>query len=510
MIVLTIVLPLFFAVLLLMTTLFKKPSAFTNLIFLMGLFSPTIVFFLFTEPVQIDMVLGGWESISGIAIGLNIYNRYFITAELIVFSLIGLYSILYYNEEPNRNKFFALILLMHGGMLGVFMSKDLFNMFVLMELVSVSAFILVAFSGGERSQKAAFRYLIFSIVASYIFLLSIGIIYVNTGSLNFEIIGQHIGRSREIDIAMVLAFSAMILKAGIFPLHFWLPDVYSESDTPICALLAGMTRRAPIYAMLMFTMYLPTAHLSHILMVIGFSSIFFGFFMALFQNDVWRLLAYASIGLMGIVLVGLATGNVLGTTYYVFAHAIISTGLFLTTGTLSDIQKTRNVRDLTYKTDMLIFSSVVMLSFALGSLAPSLNAYAKSELLTGMGQIPTILFQMGFVLAMLIMLKMNYLLWQDEGEKAPKIPVNLRSFLAAIPATLTIALGIYYYPVFVWTDLILLGAALAAFLTIKQLHVLEYKGIEKLGNYFRDLGTTNNYYSMVLFAFISVLLFYTL
>ncbi len=509
MLVLMVVLALFFALLLLFISLFDISDNFADVLFLAGIITPAIIFAAHGTPMQIDMIMGGWEPISGIAVGLDNYNRYFLLAELIVFSLAGFYSISYYRTDPHKNKFYALILLMHGGIMGVFLSKDLFNLFVLMELASVSAFALVAFSRGRNSQRAALRYLLFSIIASYLFLLSIGMIYVNTGTLNFELISQNITLSREIDIALALAFTAMILKTGIFPLHFWLPDVYSESDTPICALLAGMTRRTPIYAMLLFTMYLPMTHLSQPLLIVAFASMFFGFIMAMFQNDVWRLLAYASIGLMGIVLIGIATENFMGVAHYVLAHAIVTTGLFLTTGTLSDQQKTRNIRDLTYRHHMLIFVSVVMLSFALGSMSPSLNALAKKELLVGLNGIQVILFQSGFVLALLIMLKMNFLLWHD-GEEPKQVRVSPMSFISAIPAALSIALGIYIYPVLVLTDLLLLGAAGLLFFLFLSFNMLEYVGIEKLGDRFRDLGVTNNYYAMVLFAFLLVVLLYTL
>ncbi len=510
MLVLMVVLALLFAMVLLLTNLINDHKYLNNILFIAGILSPALIFILHSTPVEINMILGGWEPISGIAIGLDNYSRYFLVAEFIVFGTVGFYSIFYYRDEPRKNKFFVLILIMHAGMMGVFLSKDIFNLFVLMELVSVSAFALVAFSREKSSEKAAFRYLIFSIIASYLFLFSIGIIYVNTGSLNFEIIRENITLSREIDIAIALAFTAMILKTGIFPLHFWLPDVYSESDTPICALLAGMTRRAPIYAMLLFTIYLPMNHLSQLLLIVAFASTFFGFIMAMFQNDVWRLLAYASVGLMGIVLVGIATENHMGVTYYVFAHAIVTVGLFLTTGTISDQQKTRNIRDLTYRHHMLIFISVIMLSFALGSMSPSLNAYAKNELLIGLSRTETFLFQSAFVLALLIMFKMNFLLWQDGDEKTPEPRITPRSFLSAIPAALSIALGIYLYPTLVLTDILLLGAAGALFFFFLSTNMLEYTGVERLGERFRDLPATNNFYFMVYFGFLVVLLFYTL
>ncbi len=508
MIVIMVALALIFAFLLCLTTLFDCSRPMINMLFLCGIFLPVIALMIIAPLGTFSGVAGGWERISGIEIGIDGYSRLFLAAELVVFSLVGVYAVSYYGENPRRNKFFSLILVMHAALMGVFTTRDIFNLFVLMELASVSAFVLVAFSGGKGSEKAAFRYLLFSLTASYLFLLSIGMIYSQTGHLNLELIGENIGRSREIDIAVGIAFVAMILKAGIFPLHFWLPDVYSESDTPVCALLAGMTRRAPVYAMLMFCIYLPMNHLSEMLMYVGFASLFFGTIMALFQNDVWRMLAYTSIGLMGIILVGIATENTMAVAYYAFAHAVVTTGLFLTTGTLSDLQATRNVRDLTYQKDVFMFTSIVMLSVALGSLSPTLNAFAKSQLITGLSGMHLILFQGGFVMALLVMLKMNYLLWQDDGTRPYYKKTNIRSVVSAIPAILLVSLGLYFYPVLVPADILVLMVAGTIFLLIISLNVLEYQGIERIGCRFRELGNTNNYYSIAFFAFLVLVLFY--
>ncbi|MFO8110659.1 MAG: proton-conducting transporter membrane subunit [Thermoplasmata archaeon] len=508
MFVLMVIIALAFALILLLSSLLDLSRRTMNILFLAGILSPIIVLVVSNTPYA--EIMGGWNTVSGIEIRIVEYNLVFLMAELIVFSIVGIYAVSYYKDETKGHMYFPIILVMHGAMMGVFMTNDLFNLFVLMELVSVSAFALVALSSGKNSQQAAFRYLLFSLLTSYLFLLSIGIIYAKSGYLNFELIAQNIGSSREVDIAVGMAFVAMILKTGIFPLHFWLPDVYSESDTPICALLAGMTRRAPIYAMLMFTLYLPMNSLSDLLLIVAFASIFFGTVMALFQNDVWRLLAYTSIGLMGIVLVGIATGNTMGVAYYVFAHAIVTTGLFLTTGNLSDLQGTRNVRDLTYHKDVIMFSSIAILSFALGSLSPSINAFAKAELIKGLSGYSLILFQASFVMALLVMLKMNYLLWHHDDNKPRYRTVNIRSLVSAIPAVLLVSLGLYLYPTFALIDLLVIITSGALFFIIVLFDVLEYEGVEKLGVYFKELGTSNNYYSMVLFVFLVLILIYTL
>lgn len=508
MIVLMVVIALFFAFLLALLSYIGEFKNISSGLFLLGIISPALILISIRNSIPIGSFVGGWEAISGIELAIEDFNMVFLVAETVVFVIIGIYAVSYYSNNPNRNKFFLLILVMHGALMGVFMTKDLFNLFVLMELASASAFILVAMSSGKDSKKAAFRYLVFSLLASYLFLLSTGIIYANTGYLNLELISENVVNSREVDIAIGMAFVAMILKAGIFPLHFWLPDVYSESDTPICALLAAMTRRAPIYAMLMFAIHLPMSHLSGLLMLVGFASLFFGTVMALLQNDVWRLLAYTSIGLMGIVMIGVATENIMGVSYYIFAHAMVTTGLFLTTGTLSDLQRTRNVRKLTYQKDVFIFTSIVLLSFALGSLSPSLNAYAKSELLTGLSGMEVIVFQAGFVMALLVMFKMNYLLWQDDGTRPHYRWINLRSGMSSAPAIILIALGLYLYPRFVLMDLLILATAGLIFFILVSKKVLEYEGVENMSVHFRELGLTNNYYSMVFFGFLALVLLY--
>ncbi len=125
-------------------------------------------------------------------------------AELILSAFVALYVWSYYPRKI-ENKAYVLILLLHSGLLGAFISRDLFNYYIYMEIASVASFALVGISKEKGARRAAFKYTVFSLLASYIFILGIGIIYLKTGYLNLALIKENLEMSREINVALALS-----------------------------------------------------------------------------------------------------------------------------------------------------------------------------------------------------------------------------------------------------------------------------------------------------------------
>lgn len=140
---------------------------------------------------------------------------------------------------------------------------------------------MVACSREKGSKKAAYRYLIMFLLSTFFFTFSIGIIYLNTGTLNFNLIKENMVMTTEMKVAISIAFVSFITKAGIFPIYFWLPEAYSKADAPISAILAGLGEKVPIFGMILFLLYTDIEFLTLPLMVVAFSSIFFGIIMAI-------------------------------------------------------------------------------------------------------------------------------------------------------------------------------------------------------------------------------------
>jgi len=502
MISLTVALPLLFAILLSLISIVRDSKRFSKFLFLIGVLSPWIVFIFSLEGMPISVVLGNWARISGIEIALDNYNLFFILAELIVFSLTSIYSLSYF-ERDDVNIVFVLLLLMHAGFLGTFLSRDLFNFFIFIELASVSVFALIFMSSEEGAKKAAFRYVIFFFLASIFLLLAIGIIYLETGYLNLELIRANLVMSTEIKFGLGIAFTGLILKGGIFPLYFWLPDAHSKADSPISALLSGLMVKTAAYGMLLLAIYFPISFLEVPLMIVAFSSMIWGLTLAMLQQNVKKLLAYSTISQMGYVLLAISTLNVFGSIFHVLAHSLFKSGLFLSVGALIQAQKTKKLNDLTYRNSPMIMVSIVLFSLGIGGIFPLIGSVSKKMIVSSLTGIWSYLFYAVGVGTLVLFMKLNYNLVKS-GEVSK--PNQLESFVSLLMAILTVIFGVYFYQGGLLMDLILALVAFLVFFGFLRLDLFSLEISNLAKNYTKNFGEENNFYAVIFAIFLVLIL----
>ncbi|MFP4000270.1 MAG: proton-conducting transporter membrane subunit, partial [Thermoplasmata archaeon] len=341
MITVSVAFPILFAILFRTITYFDIgiKQSYEDLIFLIGVVSPLPIFGFYMLDLPTGTVLGGWTRISGIEVGVDHINFFFLLATFIIFPIVAFYSWDHFDDSideksggVSRESKFCLMLLLYGSLIGTFITRDLFNFTVYLEIASLSAIVLVGSSDTKGSKLASFRYLMLYLLSSFFFIFSVGLIYAKTGYLNFSLIEANLVMDTEIKVAITIAFVALMMKAGIFPLHFWLPDAHSKADTPVSALLSGLSVKAPIFGMVLFLNYTFIEFLAFPLMVISFGSIFFGIGMGLYQSEAKKLLAYSTVSQMGFVLLCISTLNIFVTGVYVLAHALVKAALFLGVG----------------------------------------------------------------------------------------------------------------------------------------------------------------------------------
>jgi len=240
--------------------------------------------------------------------------------------------------------FHAVYLLLTAGLLGIVVTGDLFNLYVFLEISSLAAYGLLALGGG-RSVLASFRYLLLGTAAGTLYLLGVGCLYAVTGTLNMADVGARLpGQfdSPAVTMAIVLIVVGLAVKMALFPLHGWLPDVYTYAPAPVTAFVAGVMTKVSAYALLrvlFFVLGLGGAA-SDVLPVLGWvasAAALAGSVMALAQTDVRRILAYSSVGQMGYIVLGFAIGTPLaltGALLHVLNHAVMKACLFLSAGTV--------------------------------------------------------------------------------------------------------------------------------------------------------------------------------
>ena len=265
--------------------------------------------------------------------------------------------------------YFALLLLLQVGMMGVFVALDFFLFFVFWELMLLPMYFLIGIWGGPRKEYAAINFFLYTLAGSVLMLLAIIALYyasrpttlidgtpvlhtfdlmklalLNDFSREAPVLGFGFAR-----LAWVLLFIAFAIKVPIVPLHTWLPDAHVEAPTAISVLLAGVLLKMGPYAMMRINLaILPeaTAWASEAMAVIGVVGIVYGSLCAMAQTDLKRMVAYSSVAHMGFCLLGLGAGTPTGITgaiVQMFNHGTITSMLFLLVGVLYDRAHTRGI-----------------------------------------------------------------------------------------------------------------------------------------------------------------------
>ncbi|MDI6810249.1 MAG: proton-conducting transporter membrane subunit [archaeon] len=254
--------------------------------------------------------LGGWKPPWGIEYLVDALNAYV----LVILLFLGLLCVIHAKssielEVPGKSaSFYTIYQLFITGLCGVTVTGDIFNMYVFLEILSLSAYALVGSKGGI-ALRASFIYLVMGSIGACFFLLGIGFLYSVTGSLNIHdlsLLLPPLYGSRVVQAAFIFFIVGLGIKMAMFPLHTWLPEAHPAAPSPISAMLSGIMIMVGFYALIrvLFTLFPSYYNYGLILLILGLLSMTAANFLAYFQNDLKRLLAYSSIVNMGIVATG--------------------------------------------------------------------------------------------------------------------------------------------------------------------------------------------------------------
>ncbi len=329
-------------------------------------------YFLFSTGDRISVYkVGGWEAVNSIPIGIYMVVDGFTAIILCIINLIGFlsvfYSISYIAKYTSEDFFYALFCLMIAGMNGVVASGDIFNIFVFLEISSISSYALVAFGVEKQQLEATFKYQVLGGLASFLILFAIGFLYWKTKTLNIADIRIALGSGGDRKfylMAEIMLLTGFGLKAAIMPFHAWLPDAHSSAPSPISAMLSGVLIKAVgIYVIirLFFNMFLISEEMAVLITVLGTISMVTGVFLAIGQWDIKRLLAYHSISQMGYVVMSAGIGMILisrgirqevaalavaGGIFHLINHAAFKGLLFLNAGAIEYSTGTRDLKEM--------------------------------------------------------------------------------------------------------------------------------------------------------------------
>jgi len=281
--------------------------------------------------------IGGWQPPFCINLVAGPVGVMFSTIIALVGLLVSVYA-LDYIKEGATEKYHMLYLLLLTGATGVVLTGDIFNLFVFFEILCISSYSLVAYLREKSGIESAVKYLIQGAVGSSLLLIGIGLLYGLFGTLNMADIAQSIRSVSPISVfvPMVLIIAGLGVEAAIFPLNAWLPDAHSSAPSSISAILSGIAIEVGLYAVarVIFTIFGAQSFLPF-LALLGLLTLLVGEMCAFCQNNIKRMLAYSSIGQIGLILFALAIATSYGVTgglFQLISHTLSKALLFLTAG----------------------------------------------------------------------------------------------------------------------------------------------------------------------------------
>ena len=296
----------------------------------------------------VSYAIGGWVPPIGIEYRVDMVNAWVLVIVGTVASVVSPYMIASVGSEVERRRiplFYAAYLLCLTGLLGIAVTGDVFNVFVFLEISSLSAYALIAMGTRRRALTAAFRYLVMGSVGATFIVIGIGLLYVMTGSLNMADLAAllpEVWDSRTVRVAYGFLGVGFCLKLALFPLHLWLPNAYAFAPSAVTAFLASTATKVAVYMLLRFFLTIFGAPFSfgamaldRVLLPLALVAIVSMSMVAVLQVDVKRLLAYSSVAQIGYVVLGLSLASVTGLTatlLHLFNHALMKGALFMAMG----------------------------------------------------------------------------------------------------------------------------------------------------------------------------------
>jgi multicomponent Na+:H+ antiporter subunit D len=311
------------------------------------------------EAGSLHTHLAGWAPPFGIEVVLDPLSA-FVAALVAVVAFIviaGSESHVHAELPGRRTVYHACVLLLLSGLMGMVITNDLFNLFVQLEVASLSAYALVA-AGGRGAPKAGLTYLMVGTFGASLYLMGVAFLYAATGSLNMSDVASLIPAAdqRLVFTGGMLMIAGLGIKAAIFPLHTWMPAAYALAPAPAASLMAPLVTKVSAYALIRIVFWVfgagTVASMPPLLELLawgGALAMVVGGILALLQDDFRRLLAYSSVGQMGVIAVGIGLANqnsLTGAVLHIANDALMKAVLFLGAGLALIRFGVRRVNDL--------------------------------------------------------------------------------------------------------------------------------------------------------------------
>jgi proton-translocating NADH-quinone oxidoreductase chain N len=280
----------------------------------------------------------------GIGLVVDRISIFFVLLFTFLTLMVSIYYMGFRDKNPyeNENKFFILLNMLLASTVGLVLSSDIFNIYVFFEIAGISAYILSSYQKTPKALESGLKYLLTGAIASIFLVFAIFLIYLHLGTLNLALISQnfyHLSNELQLLIATLLLIG-FGFKVEIFPLNFWVSDIYEGSSSLVNALFSSMVSKAYLFVFFhILYLLLPHHNFTEFLLYMGLVSMLIAEIVALKQTNIKRVFAYSSLGQLGLLFIAFSLQNAGGVEaglYIILAHSLAKMVIFLSISLISN------------------------------------------------------------------------------------------------------------------------------------------------------------------------------
>jgi len=348
---------------------------------------------------EVRYVFGGWT----VPLGIEWVSDGLASIILVLMSSLGLLGVVFTGSNFPKTlggrivHYYTLILLLVSALTGLVFTKDLFNLFVFLEVAAISSYALIGVAGG-RALFAAFRYLILGTLGASLYLLGVSYLYAVTGTLSMTDMVDRLPlilSSKALVGGLLFMFIGLGIKMALVPFHAWMPEAYTYAPDSISPILASLVTKVALLAWIRIVYWVLNAPIViynipilQMVEVLGVLAAVIGAFLALAQRDIKMMFAYGGISHIGIILIGIGQGNqtgFAGGVFYLLNDAVMQAGLFFLAGVASCHYGVKSIDDLgrVGKQAPWLTGSLIVLAFGMIGLPPTGGFFGKWNIILG-------------------------------------------------------------------------------------------------------------------------------
>jgi len=329
---------------------------------LVSVFGSLLLFFLAALLLQqvwttgpISAQMGGWKAPMGITLVADHLSALLVLVTAIVGLAVSIYSLVDIDDVRARGGFDTFLQILLTGLVGAFLTGDLFNLYVWFEVMLIASFALIVLGGNKVQLDGAVKYVAINLVSTVLLLTAIGLVYGMAGTLNMADLNAKLAQlpnQQLVTVVSILFLIAFGIKAAVFPLYFWLPASYHTLPISVAAIFAALMTKVGVYALIRtFTLiFTPQGEfIEQVVLTVAMLTMLIGILGAISHTNIRRILSYHIIGSIGFMLLGLGLNSELAmaaSIFYMIQGILVKALLFLIVGVIEKHGKSSELSEL--------------------------------------------------------------------------------------------------------------------------------------------------------------------